>query len=97
MKNYVVLYRRNDIQSPLDEPFGFQCWADNTDHAEEQCLNADPDADIVWVWQGEAGVGMQPALDDYYYEDHDKPDESNPLKDIPDWKYEEDKERSHES
>ena len=40
---------------------------------------------------------MQPALDDYYYEDHDKPDESNPLKDIPDWKYEEDKERSHES
>ena len=96
MKNYVVLYRRNDIQSPLDEPFGFQCWAESTDHAEEQCLNADPDADIVWVWQGKEGVGMQPALDEYYGISDD-PVSTNPLKDIPDWKYEEEKERWHES
>lgn len=66
MKNYVVLYRRNDIQSVGESPFGFQCYAENVDHAEEQCLNADPDADIVWVWQGPEGVGMQPALNNYY-------------------------------
>ena len=95
MKNYVVLYRRDDIQSPMDEPFGFQCWADDTDHAEEQCLNADPDADIVWVWQGAEGVGMQSALDSYYgsaeYEPVEDPN------DIPDWKYAEEAERRHES
>ena len=66
MKNYVVLFRRNDIQAVTEAPFGFQCFAEDTDHAEEQCLNADPDADIVWVWEGAEGVGMQPALDDYY-------------------------------
>jgi len=66
MKNYVVLYRVESIMTPLDAPFGFQCWADDADHAEEQCFNAYPDADIVWVWQGAEGVGMQSALDDYY-------------------------------
>lgn len=66
LKNYVVLYRIEPIMTALDEPFGFQCYAEDTDHAEEQCINAYPDADVVWVWQGAEGVGMQPALDDYY-------------------------------
>jgi hypothetical protein len=65
MKNYVVLYRE-PTQNPLTEPLGFQCWADDTNHAEEQCENAYPNCDIVWVWHGPEGVGMQPALDDYY-------------------------------
>lgn len=66
MQNYVILYRINSIMLPLDVPFGFQCWADDVDHAEEQCLNAYPEADIVWVWQGAEGVGMGPALAAYY-------------------------------
>ncbi len=65
MKNYVVLYREAD-QHPLDAPLGFQCDAEDTDHAEEQCENAYPGCDIVWVWEGPFGVGIQPALDDYY-------------------------------
>jgi hypothetical protein len=68
MKNYVVLYRIESIMCALDEPFGFQCHAEDSDHAEEQCLNAYPDCDVVWVWEGAEGVGMQPALDDYYGE-----------------------------
>jgi hypothetical protein len=39
--------------SPLDAPFGFICDAENTDHAEEQCTNAYPDCDVVWVVQGD--------------------------------------------
>ena len=66
MKNYVVLYRIEKIMAPADAPFGFSCSADDTDHAEEQCLNAYPDCDIVWVWEGPEGVGMQPALTDYW-------------------------------
>ena len=63
MKNYIVLYRIESIMCPADPPFGFQCWADDTDHAEEQCLNAYPDCSVVWVWQGEK---FADALDDYY-------------------------------
>ena len=66
MKNYVVLYRDEKVMAPADPPFGFQCWAEDTDHAEEQCLNAYPEVDIVWVWQGAEGVGMGPALDEYW-------------------------------
>jgi hypothetical protein len=49
MTQYIVLYRREDIMAPADPPFAFKCWAEDTEHAEEQCLNADPDCDIVWV------------------------------------------------
>lgn len=65
LKNHVVLYRPAG-SPPLDEPQGFQCWAEDGDHAEEQCLNAYPQADVLWVWQGEFGLGMRPALEDYY-------------------------------
>lgn len=61
MKTYIVLYRWNT--PPLHPPEGFLCQADDMDHAEEQCLNAYPDCDIVWVWDGPT---MADALDDYY-------------------------------
>lgn len=65
MTNYVVLYR-DDSLKPADPPLGFQCSADDTDHAEEQCENAYSGCDIVWVWQGPEGVGIEPALNDYW-------------------------------
>lgn len=49
MQPYVVLYRREDLMKSYDAPFAFQCMAEDTEHAEEQCLNDDPAADIVWV------------------------------------------------
>jgi hypothetical protein len=66
LKNYVVLYRIESIMSVCDAPFGFQCYAEDSDHAEEQCLDAYPDCDVVWVWQGPEGVGIRPALEDYW-------------------------------
>lgn len=49
VQDYIVLYRREDIMAPADPPFAFKCMAEDTEHAEEQLLNAEPDADIVWV------------------------------------------------
>lgn len=66
MKNYVVLYRIESEMNPIEAPRGFQCWADDGDHAQEQCENAYPECQGIWVWQGEEGIGMQPALDEYY-------------------------------
>jgi hypothetical protein len=65
MLNYIVLFRTEALTA-LDAPLGFQCYADTLEHAEEQCENAYPACDIVWVWQGPEGVGIQPALNDYY-------------------------------
>jgi hypothetical protein len=48
MNTYIVLYHYPD-DPPADSPWGFRCQADDFEHAEEQCLNAYPDADIVWV------------------------------------------------
>lgn len=64
MVSYICLYRIESVMCPADPPFGFQCWAEDADHAEEQCLNAYPDCSVVWVWQGET---MADALDDYYH------------------------------
>jgi hypothetical protein len=64
-KNYVVLYRTSDLK-PADPPLGFQCWAEDTEPAEEQCTAAHPGCDIVWVWEGEFGSGIEAALEDYY-------------------------------
>ena len=63
MKTYIVLYRIESVLMPLDPPFGFRCEADDSDHAEEQCVNAYPDCDVVWVWEG---ADLQDALDDYW-------------------------------
>ena len=60
---FVVLYRQEKVMSPADAPFSFRCQANDTDHAEEQCINAYPDAEVVWVWKG---TDAQAALDDYW-------------------------------
>ena len=63
MTEYIVLYRIKDISSDLDAPFGFQFWAEDGAHAEEQCINAYPDADVVWVVPTEQ---YSEALEEYY-------------------------------
>lgn len=62
MTPFVVLYRTKYL-TELEEPFGFKCRADDIEHAEEQLINAEPDADIVWVVESN---NYQEALDDYY-------------------------------
>jgi hypothetical protein len=66
LKEYCVLYRIESIMTPLDAPFGFMCMADDVDHAEEQCINSYPDADIVWVFSQIPSTSYAAALDDYY-------------------------------
>lgn len=51
LDEYIVLYRTNGM-TYVEDPFGFQCAAEDTAHAEEQCLNAYPDAEVVWVHKG---------------------------------------------
>lgn len=62
MENYIVLYRDSTLK-PLDVPYAFSCQADDTDHAEEQCLDAEPGCDIVWVVETD---NVTHAYDDYY-------------------------------
>lgn len=68
MKFYTVLYR-NSHMNGLDVPLGFQCWADNTEHAEEQCEDAekdDPGMRIAWVHETESEHTMDDALNNWY-------------------------------
>ena len=66
LKPYVVLYR-DDTLEPADPPFGFDCQAEDGDHAEEQCRNAYPEADVVWVaWVAERVATLDEAYEDYY-------------------------------
>jgi hypothetical protein len=62
MKDYVVLYRF-DSQNPLATPFVFVCKAEDTAHAEEQMMNYDESAEIVWVY---CGHSVDLAFDEYY-------------------------------
>jgi hypothetical protein len=62
MKDFIVLYR-TEYLAALDHPSGFACKAEDVDHAEEQCENAYPDCDIVWVWEG---TDYHDALQDCY-------------------------------
>jgi hypothetical protein len=64
LKFCTVLYRIESTQGVLDAPFGFECQAEDADHAEEQCLNAYPNCDVVWVYEGK----YQDALNDYWRE-----------------------------
>ena len=66
MKQFVVLYRseyRDAIMTDNDIPFGFECWADDIEHAEEQCVDSEPDGVIVYVFEGDS---YNAALDEYY-------------------------------
>lgn len=52
MKTYVVLYvnKQSDEGEP---PFSMKCWAINETAAEEMCLDAQPDATVVWIHEGQ--------------------------------------------
>ena len=63
MRQYMVLYRIHSIMSDKDDPFGFDCMADDPDHAREQAFNAYPDCEVVYV---EDGVTYQEALVGYW-------------------------------
>lgn len=55
MRPYTVIY-----DTPDDFFWqGFNCMADDADHAEEQCLNAYPEAGIVWVNEGHNNFNME--------------------------------------
>jgi hypothetical protein len=47
--HHVVFYREDKIMADSDPSFMFLCWAEDEDHAEEQLLNAQPDAIMVLV------------------------------------------------
>ncbi len=66
MKQYMVLYYIDSIMSKHDYPFGFECWADDADHAKEQAFNAYPDCEVVYV---KDGVSYKEALEGYGYWD----------------------------
>ena len=62
MNDFVVLYRLDNL-SILDEPLCFICSAENMDHAEEQCENAYPRCEIVWVVEGNnTEVALKPRV-----------------------------------
>ena len=58
MHTYIVLFRSESFTTE-DAPFGFRCEAEDPEHAEEQCVNAYPDAEIALVWEGD---NLQDAL-----------------------------------
>jgi hypothetical protein len=73
MNRYIVLFRTS-ATLPGDAPFGFACMGEDTQHAEEQCTNAYPGSDIVWVVQtGDYDVALM-----HYYNIRDQ----DPLKEI---------------
>jgi hypothetical protein len=51
MQQYMVLYRDDAVMAPADPPLAFQCSADDADHAEEQLLDAEPAAEVLWIVQ----------------------------------------------
>lgn len=62
MENYIVLYR-DESCGPLSAPLIFKCQGDNSDHAEEQCTDAYPGCDILWIFKGDSS---DEAYADYY-------------------------------
>lgn len=63
MTPWIVFYR-DDSLGPIDPPYIFKCThADTYEHAEEQCTNAEPNAEIVWVYEG---GNIQDAWKDYW-------------------------------
>lgn len=71
MTFFTVLYR-NGHMGFLEEPLGFQCWADDSNHAEEQCEDAERDEglDIVWVHETPTEHTVADAINDWLSEEH---------------------------
>lgn len=51
MVTFIVLYLEEAV--PVGAPLAFVCQADDGEHAEEQCQNAYPWCQVVWVFQGD--------------------------------------------
>jgi len=64
MQTFTVLYHEAG-SSGFDDPLAFVCEAEGHDHAEEQCLDAYPNCDVVTV-EDTDDVGE--ALERYYFE-----------------------------
>ena len=65
LKSWIVLY----VIAEDIVPQVFLCQAEDMDHAEEQCLDAYPDVDIVWAEEGEEGRGTFRAFANYWNSD----------------------------
>lgn len=68
LQEFIVLYR--EIDGDDDDPFGFSCWAENSDHAEEQCRDAQEGIELVWVFEGNS---LEEALESYRSAGSDEP------------------------
>lgn len=62
MSHYIVLYRAEG-QLAFDPPLLFRCEAEDADHAEEQCQDAEPEAEVLWIVQTH---DPEVAIADYY-------------------------------
>ena len=61
MKQYAVLSFEAENNSLVH--FVFVCHAEGVDHAEELCINAYPNCNVVWVEQGTE----EEAFESYWY------------------------------
>jgi len=61
MDNYIVLYKNID-NLPLDIPLGYSFMAEDSDHAVEQFVDAEPNAIVIWTYKGN---DYMEALDDW--------------------------------
>lgn len=75
MLPFIVLYRNAEELSPVEPPCLFICDAGDAGHAVEQCLNAYPTAQTLWVVQTESGAA---AYESYYGWFDAKPTEQLP-------------------
>jgi len=50
MKQYQIIYEEKETWGWM----GFICMADDAEHAEEQCKDANPDCEILWVSQNDS-------------------------------------------
>ena len=50
MSPYIVLYHAEG-QHAFDPPLLFRCQAEDGDHAEEQCADAEQGCEVLWVVQ----------------------------------------------
>lgn len=52
---YTVIY----VDRRLNIWEGFNCMAEDSDRAQEQCENAYPDVDVIWVNEGHDVLSME--------------------------------------
>ena len=53
LQRWAVLYRDHD-SGPVGPPECFMAWAEDSEHAEEQCADAYPLCEVLWTFQGDA-------------------------------------------